>query len=54
MAQHVPLQQLDAAVAEGWSGKALIVVASGDTRSQQACTRLSQVFRCDSVLHLIT
>ncbi|KAL0044823.1 hypothetical protein WJX82_010630 [Trebouxia sp. C0006] len=41
-AQSVPLQQLDSSVADEWRSKSVVVTGSGDTRSQQACTRLSK------------
>ena len=52
-AQHVSLQGLSAGVAEQWHSKTVVVVGSGDSRSQQACTRLSQVFKIQSVFHLV-
>jgi hypothetical protein len=52
-AQSVPLQQLDSSVADEWRSKSVVVTGSGDTRSQQACTRLSKVYKLSSVFHLI-
>lgn len=52
--QTVPLQQLDASTADQWRQKTVVVMGSGDTRSQQACTRLSKVYKLESVFHLVT
>lgn len=52
-AQSVPLQQLDSNIADEWRSKTVVVTGSGDTRSQQACTRLSKVYKLVSVFHLI-
>jgi len=52
-AQSVPLQQLDSSIADEWRSKTVVVTGSGDTRSQQACTRLSKVYKLSSVFHLI-
>ncbi|KAL3158633.1 hypothetical protein ABBQ32_011383 [Trebouxia sp. C0010 RCD-2024] len=53
MAQHVPLQHLSADAAKQWQLKTVVVVGSSDSRSQQACIRLSQVFQIQSVFHLV-
>ncbi|KAL0019378.1 hypothetical protein WJX77_002139 [Trebouxia sp. C0004] len=52
-AQSVPLQQLDSSIANEWRSMTVVVTGSGDTRSQQACTRLSKVYKLMSVFHLI-
>lgn len=52
-AQSVPLQQLDSTIADEWRSKTVVVTGSGDTRSQQACTRLSKVYKLSSVFHLV-
>ena len=52
-AQNVPLPGLTAGAAQLWHSKTVVIVGSGDFRSQQACTRLSQVFKLQSVFHLM-
>ena len=52
-ADSVPLQQLDSSIADEWRSKTVVVTGSGDTRSLQACTRLSKVYKLPSVFHLI-
>lgn len=51
--QNVPLHQLKASLVEGWHSKTVVVAGTGDTRSPQACTRLSKVFKLASVFHLV-
>lgn len=52
-AQNIPLTGLTADAAQQWHSKTVVIVESGDFRSQQACTRLSQVFKLQSVFHLV-
>ena len=52
-AQSVPLEQVNASIADKWRSKTLVVTGSDDTRSQQVCTRLSKVYNLKSVFHLI-
>ena len=49
----IPLQDLNRDAAAALQGKALVaVVSSGDSRSIQACVRLSRVYAVENVRHI--
>ena len=54
IARNISLPGLTADAAQQWHSKTVVIVGSGDFRSQQACTRLSQVFKLQSVFHLVS
>lgn len=49
---NIPLEDLNATATEALRSKTVVVSSSGDTRSAQACTRLSKVHKLDTVFHL--